>query len=283
MKKLNLLELPKVPGVYRFYNEQSELIYVGKAKNLRRRLSQYQNAKRRKAHAKMRKIFKEATRLDYETCENELLALILETELIQAHRPKWNVVGAFYFLYPMVGVRIHDEQLYLCYTTQPELFPQFDFHGAFRSRTRTREGFFALVELLRIVGHSIKRTQIVKSGLGGPPLKYTYVYGFRQIQGVWMNRLKAFLRGDDFRAIEDLSLLLLERPCALSRSAEIQENLRELRAWWRHEILPLKKARQHSNWTVYPVSQKQRDLLFIKLKNINMGKPVESHFPELTS
>src|SRR6202000_2183889 len=100
-------------------------------------------AKRRKAHAKMRNIVAEAHRLEFESCANESQALHLEMTWIQRHRPKWNVAGAFYFLYPMIGVKIDAGNLSLCYTTEPELFPDFQFHGAFRSRSKTREGFFA--------------------------------------------------------------------------------------------------------------------------------------------
>ena len=100
------LEAPPVPGVYSFFNSDEKIIYVGQSKNLRRRLGQYKNAKRVKRHSKMRKILSEASRLEYEVCASPLEAEILETQLIQRLRPKWNVMGAFYFLYPMIGMRI---------------------------------------------------------------------------------------------------------------------------------------------------------------------------------
>lgn len=263
--KATLKELPTSPGVYRFFNEAGELIYIGKAKNLRRRISQYRNAKRCKRHAKMKKIVSEAVRLEHEVCSSELEALKLENTLIQNHRPKWNVAGAFYFLYPMIGIRINPEgELFLCYTTQPEKHPLFNFHGAFRSRLRTREGFFSLMELLRIIGHSIPRNRLIKEGVYSTPQKYEYIYGFRQIPLEWSSKINSFFSGDSFEAIEELSLLLLEKPSAVARSSETQEVLRQIRQFWRHEILKLKKAREHSNTLIYPIPQKDRDLLFIQ-------------------
>jgi hypothetical protein len=265
------LDLPTLPGVYRFFNKEGELIYIGKAKNLSRRISQYRNARRCKAHAKMRKIKKEAVRLEFQICDSEYHALKLENELIQKHRPKWNVAGAFYFLYPMIGIHrgTGDQagQFFICYTTQPSHFPEFEFHGAFRSRIRTKTAFFSLIELLRMIGHSIPRAQIQKAGLIGPPKKFEYAYGFRQVPSEWMPLLDPFFSGDNFLAIEELSLLLLEKPGALARSSETQEHLRELRSFWRHEILPLRHARIHSAHELYPVAQKDRDALFIALKN----------------
>ncbi len=52
-----------------------------------------------------------------------------------------------------------------------------------------------------------------------------YLYGFRQVPETWFPRLEDFLRGTSFLAIEELSLLLLERPTAVARSKETQEHL----------------------------------------------------------
>jgi excinuclease ABC subunit C len=53
-----LESLPGAPGVYLVYDHKDELIYVGKAKNLKRRLSQYRNTLRRKKQRRMRGIVK---------------------------------------------------------------------------------------------------------------------------------------------------------------------------------------------------------------------------------
>ena len=51
--------LPAAPGVYLFRDEREEVLYVGKAKDIRRRLSAYRNATRRKPHRKMRTLVRE--------------------------------------------------------------------------------------------------------------------------------------------------------------------------------------------------------------------------------
>ena len=257
--------LPAQPGIYRFYNEAQELIYIGKAKNLKRRIAQYRNAKRIKAHAKMRKIVAEARSIDFEICATEIEALTLENRLIQTHRPKWNVAGAFHFLYPMLGLHIRDGVLYLCYTTSPENYQCFDFHGAFRSRDRTRTAFFSLIELLHTIGHGVARGPTLKKLGLPPPQKYSYVYGFRQVPDSWMTTLSNYFNGNDFSAVGELSLLLLEKPDAISRADEIQTHLRNLRTFWRREVQPLKRARDKSLITTYPIAQKDRDHLFIQL------------------
>ena len=257
-----IASIPGEPGVYRFYAE-SRLVYVGKAKNLRRRLSQYRNAKRCKAQIKMRKILLSSTRLEFETCASETHAEVLENRLIQAHRPKWNVAGAFFFLYPLIGLRIEGDSAYFCYTTQPDAFPGFRFHGAFRSRDWSKEGFFAFITLLRFIGHSIPRKQLEKDGIVPRTKARGFVYGFRRMPESWLGHVDPFFIGDSFHAVEELSLLLLDRPDAIRGRVEVEESLKAIRGFWRHEIQQLKRARERAGWKDYPVAQKERDLVFI--------------------
>jgi excinuclease UvrABC nuclease subunit len=152
--------VPTEPGVYRVYSTDEKLIYVGKAKNLRRRLGQYRNARRRKKHLKMRSIVRDAARIEFDTCASELDACLLENRLIQSYRPKWNVAGAFHFMYPMIGTKVERGEIYFACTTSPAKFSDFELHGAFRSRHVTREAFFALMELLAYIGHPVARQKL---------------------------------------------------------------------------------------------------------------------------
>src|SRR6185369_17563925 len=81
-----LESLPGSPGVYLVYDQQEELIYVGKAKNLKRRLSQYRNTLPRKKHRRMRGIVKDAARIEIQCAESDLDACLTEAVLIQKHR-----------------------------------------------------------------------------------------------------------------------------------------------------------------------------------------------------
>ncbi len=258
-----LAQLPASPGVYRVYDSKDELIYVGKAKNLRRRLAQYRNAKRRKKHLKMKEIVKGAARLEYETCPTELDACLLENRLIRQHRPRWNITGAFYFLYPMIGIREVQGALYFCYTNEPQRFQDYRFHGAFRSRDITRAAFFALMELLGYLGHRIPRGRIPV------PPRFSYVFGFRQIPKAWVGRLEDFLEGKSRAAIEDLILSLVENAGARKSKREVQENLNLLKRFFEHEAISLLRARLRCGSSVYPVPQLERDEIFLKYRLSN--------------
>jgi excinuclease ABC subunit C len=254
-----LSSVPTCPGVYFIYNESDQLIYIGKAKNLRRRLGQYKNAKRRKKHAKMRSIVAEAQRIEYRMLATDLEACLEETRLIQQHRPKWNVAGAFYFLYPMVGIRKKDGLTLFCYTTQPELFPEFNFHGAYRSRHLTKNAFFALMDLLSYVGHRVK-----KPSRQTGEARHSYIVSFRQLPESLAEDWALYWKGESKLACENLVLSLVENAGARHAPRRIQEGLNELKRFWRHEAAPLQRAIERTQWPNFPVSQKERDILFLK-------------------
>lgn len=252
--------LPGAPGVYRIFDSANRLIYVGKAKNLRRRLSQYRHAKRLKKHSKMRSIIKEAARIEHEVCASELAAFLLETRLIQLHRPRWNVAGAFHFLYPMIGMKADLGTVYFCYTTQPSRFTDYTLHGAFRSRDVTGDAYFSLMCLLSYVGHPVPRRKLEDARRH----RFSRVFAFRQLSEEWLRQCELFWKGESKEALEELVLALVENAGARKAKAEIQEHLENLVRFWKYEALALAAARRSAGFSQYPVPQEERDTVFLK-------------------
>lgn len=86
---IKLKDIPKSPGVYKFYNKNDELLYIGKAKSLRDRLSSYFRHTAEISY-KLEKLLKYVTKLEYELTGSELSALILESKLIKQEKPRFN-------------------------------------------------------------------------------------------------------------------------------------------------------------------------------------------------
>ena len=82
--------LPDAPGVYLMHDKNGEIIYIGKAKNLKRRVKSYFN----KNHDSPKLIIMvpQITKLDFIITDSEVEALILESHLIKKHKPKYNVL-----------------------------------------------------------------------------------------------------------------------------------------------------------------------------------------------
>jgi DNA polymerase-3 subunit epsilon len=83
----SLKDIPELEGVYYFYNENGDVIYIGKSKNLRARvINHFKNNTTKKA-IQMRE---EITELDFVVSGNELIALLLESDEIKKHKPRYN-------------------------------------------------------------------------------------------------------------------------------------------------------------------------------------------------
>jgi excinuclease ABC subunit C len=83
--------LPRQPGVYRFLDETDTVLYVGKAKNLKNRLSSYFGSKKHMA-GKTRVMVSNAARIEFTIVETEQDALLLENTLIKQWQPRYNVM-----------------------------------------------------------------------------------------------------------------------------------------------------------------------------------------------
>lgn len=115
-----LSTLPDKPGVYQYYNGNNEIIYVGKAKNLKKRVSSYFN----KVHnsGKTNVLVKNIASMKYIVVETEEDALLLENNLIKEYQPRYNVLLKDGKTYPSI-----------CITNEP--FPRI-----FKTRNIIRNG-----------------------------------------------------------------------------------------------------------------------------------------------
>lgn len=114
--------LPDSPGVYQFFNDQDVIIYVGKAKNLKRRVSSYFNKIHESSKTKI--LVKNIVDLKYIVVNSENEALLLENNLIKTYQPRYNILLKDGKTYP-----------WLCITKEP--FPR-----VFKTRTIIKNADF---------------------------------------------------------------------------------------------------------------------------------------------
>lgn len=89
--KESLKLLPSLPGCYIYYNSDNEIIYIGKAKILKRRVKSYFNRKHHDS-VKVNVLVSQIDHLEYIITNSEVEALILESHLIKKHKPKYNIL-----------------------------------------------------------------------------------------------------------------------------------------------------------------------------------------------
>lgn len=136
------LLLPDSPGVYRYFNDQNELIYVGKAKSLRKRVSSYFN-KNTGVNLKTLKMVKEIRKIEITLVDNEFDALLLENNLIKKTLPRYNIL-------------LRDDKSYPYIVLTKENFPRVFMTRKVIPRLGTYYGPFASVKAMYSVLELIK-------------------------------------------------------------------------------------------------------------------------------
>lgn len=96
--------LPLQPGVYRFINEEEEILYIGKAKHLKKRIASY-FGNRKDMRRKTKLMVKNAAKIVYTIVDTEQDALLLEATLIQKHQPRYNVMLKSGKPYPYICIK----------------------------------------------------------------------------------------------------------------------------------------------------------------------------------
>lgn len=127
--------IPLQPGVYRYYNSANELLYVGKAKQLRKRISSYFN--KQLQHYKTVELVRRIHRIEFTIVNNEQDAFLLENSLIKKYQPLFNINLKDDKTYPYIVVR--NEAFPRIYFTRNKLNDGSRYFGPFASVQKVRE------------------------------------------------------------------------------------------------------------------------------------------------
>lgn len=128
--KEQLVTLPDQPGVYRYYDQEGELLYVGKAKSLKNRVSSYFN-KLNPGDNKTRRLVAQIDRIEFTIVNTEFDALLLENSLIKKYQPKYNILLKDDKTYPFICVT--NEPFARVITTRHLDRSQGTFYGPYAS------------------------------------------------------------------------------------------------------------------------------------------------------
>jgi excinuclease ABC subunit C len=122
--------LPDLPGVYKYFNSENELIYVGKAKSLKKRVSSY-FVKSLGLNYKTKRMVKEIRKIEITIVDNEFDALLLENNLIKKTQPKYNILLKDDKTYPYL--LLTNEPFPRIYQTRKLIPGKGNFFGPFAS------------------------------------------------------------------------------------------------------------------------------------------------------
>ena len=277
---LRFKDIPINPGVYLMKNEKGTIIYVGKAKNLRNRVSSY--FKGINSHdIKTSELVKNIKDIEFFICKTEVEALILENNLIKKNRPKYNIL-------------LKDEKTYPYIKFTKERFPKIEI---VRSTKRLDEKadyfgpypmgiFFAVKSLLKIF--PVRDCNRNMEKVTKPCLKYhmntcTAPCFYKEIDKEYnedVENFKSFLKGQETQIMD----ILKEKMKNLSLNMEFEraiierEKISSLERMLQTQIIEYSKEIDEDVF----VFEEKRELVFLCILNIREGKVINKNHIQIS-
>ena len=127
--------IPKDPGIYKYYDAAGELLYVGKAKHLKKRVSSYFN--KTLATYKTHELVKRIARIEFTIVNSEQDAFLLENSLIKEFQPRFNINLKDDKTYPFLVIK--NEPFPRVYFTRKKINDGSEYLGPYTSVKKVRE------------------------------------------------------------------------------------------------------------------------------------------------
>ena len=140
---VQIKSLPESPGVYQYYDADGKILYVGKAKNLKKRVMSYFTKKQ--VNGKTRVLVKKIASVKHIVVETESDALLLENNLIKKHQPRYNVLLKDDKTYPWICIK--KEPFPRVFLTRKLIKDGSDYYGPYTS-VRTSRALLSLIKEL---------------------------------------------------------------------------------------------------------------------------------------
>lgn len=275
---LLLRRMPEQPGVYQYLNDEGTVIYVGKAKNLKRRVSSYFN--KDVASVKTRQLVAHIADIKYVVVNSEQDAFLLENNLIKQYQPRYNILLKDGKSYP-----------YICITK--EAYPRI-----FKTRQKERKGaeYYgpysfsnAADTVLELIHHLYPlrtcNTPMTQEGIDKGKYKVCLKYHIQKCCGICEQRItpeqyqsyiqsaKQIIRGD----AHEISKQLMDRMLELSAQMRYEQAEQVKRQYLLVEKFRSKTVVANttiSNLDVFGYEQ-QDDLAYISMLHVHNGSIVQ--------
>lgn len=272
MSKIDLSELPVNPGVYLMKNGD-KIIYVGKAKNLKKRVSSY--FKKKHSDQKTSELVKYIESIDYILCNTELDALLLENNLIKKHKPKYNILLKDSKTYPYIVLsREKFPKIYIVRNTKYLNSKKGDIFGPYPG------GAFNIIKILKRIFMIRDCNRDMNKIYDKPCLKYFMKLCpapcvYKDVEDVYSRNvedLKLFMRGDFKKVIQDYKKQMSNFSEAMDFETAIlfREKIKDIENIAKNQISDYGKSIDEDVFT-YKVDGK---MLFLCVLNVREGKIV---------
>jgi excinuclease UvrABC nuclease subunit len=206
--------LPQGAGVYFMRDSSGEILYIGKAKCLRKRISSYRGAKPGACGDNVIGFLERVVAIDWEEHPTEQAAVLRERDLLRAVNPPFNIADNWPEDYFFVGLRERPgDKIEFRLTSEEEDRREFRLFGCYRHRRKVKDGYTALLRLF-FAGFNRRARFSIPAKLARRSPPYRYELKIPALAGGpgyadWRAQLEDFFAGRDDRLLLTLVDLLL--------------------------------------------------------------------------
>ncbi len=222
--KEQINELPRNPGVYQFFDKNQRILYVGKAKNIKKRVSSYFTKKQE--YAKTKLMVSKIRDIKYFVVPTEMDALLLENNLIKKYQPKYNVMLKDDKTYPFICVK--NEPFPRIYSTRRVVKDGSFYFGPYTSvrLVRTLINFVHQLYPLRTCNFNLKSENIQRKKFKlcleyhiGNCLAPCEGFQSEDSYQIGINHIYQILKGD----VKSVASILKDRMISFSENMEFEK------------------------------------------------------------
>ena len=277
-------ELPHKPGVYRFYGKEDEILYVGKAKNLKKRVASYFT--KNYSFYRIKVLVQNATHLQYTIVETEADALLLENSLIKKYQPKYNIQLKDDKTYPFLCIK--NERFPRVFLTRKVIKDGSTYLGPYTSVRRVKTILETLKNIfpLRTCNFNLSEENI-NAGKFKVCLEYHLgncigpCEGFETEEHYNNNitRLQKILKGDTGSVITFLKeeMKTFSHKFEFEKAAEIKKRLEVLKSYQSKSTIVNPKIH---NVDVFGI-ESEKDRFYVNIFKISNGSIIQTKLIEI--
>ena len=276
--------IPNKAGVYQYYDKTENLLYVGKAKNLKKRVSSYFTKKQ--IHVKTRVLVSKIHDIKYVVVATEMDALLLENNLIKKYQPRYNVMLKDGKTYPWICIK--NEPFPRIFQTRNIIKDGSEYFGPYASvrLVKTLLSFFHQLYPLRNCNLNLNEKNITSN-----KFKVCLEYHMGNCLGpcigeqklseyqIGIEHIKQIIKGDIKSVIQHLKAAMLQYSKGLEyeKAQSVKEKIDLLKNYQAKSTIVNPKINDVDVFTIIS----DEDTAFVNYLKINSGAIVRAHTMEL--
>ncbi len=279
-----VFELPELPGVYQYFDKKGKIIYIGKAKNLKRRVGSYFT----KSHDRLKTaiLVRKITRIEYIVVDSEQDALLLENNLIKKYQPRYNILLKDDKSFPWICIK--NEEFPRVFVTRHIIKDGSNYYGPYTNMAMVR----ALLELIRQL-YPLRTCKLNLSSKNISAAKFRACleyhigkckapcigYESTENYGIYIAEIQKLLKGNIFSLIQNLTSKMndfaveykFEEAHLIKQKIELLENYKSKSTIVSPSI---------HNVDVFSIKNQEREA-FVNYIRVTNGRIIQAHTVEI--